>query len=148
TASEILHGDLGRQPKARPIGGYGAVNARRAGNDIAPLEQSIDCFLDFIARKRLAKFADEFAPSLAALRDCRSQRAIEFAVQEEFPVLRIEADDILWQQVGAEIRRESQDVLAPLRRAFLAANRHGANLCASHPPASKGRALYASATEI
>ena len=49
------------------------------------------------------------APSASAY--CRRQRTEELAVKKELSVLGIEAHDVGWQHIHAEIRRELQSIV-------------------------------------
>ena len=60
---QILLGHSGRQAEARPVTLHGATGRTRRWNDIAPLNQPLEGFLDLVGRKIFRQFAGEFAES-------------------------------------------------------------------------------------
>ena len=115
TVLEISLRGLRRQPEARPIGRRGASGRARCRKDIAAVEQPLQRFVDLVGRKISLQLANEFPNSSSAFAYRGRQRAIEFAVKEELPVLGIEAHDIGRQHIDGEIRRELRNVFAVLR---------------------------------
>ncbi len=116
TIFEILLRDIGWQPKARPIAGYGANGKTRCRDHIAAFHQPLDGFLDLVGRKILPERANQLRKALSALSYRGRERAIELAVKEELPVLGIEADNVGGQHIGGEIRRELQNVFTAVPR--------------------------------
>src|ERR1051326_8958034 len=68
--------------------------------------------MDFVGGKAPFQLAHELAKALRAFADRGGQRAVEFAVQKEFPVLGIEAHGVGRQHVDGEIGREPRNVFA------------------------------------
>src|ERR1700722_2419117 len=71
--------------------------------------------MDLIGRKVLLEVTNELLKAPPTLSDRIGERAIEFAVQQELPVLGIEAHDVRRQHIDAEIGRELRNGLAILR---------------------------------
>ena len=91
-----------------------AARAARGGDEIAAIDHAPERFVDRISRIGSRELAEDVAIALARA-DRRGERAIELAVEKEFPVLRVEADDVRRQHIDAEIRRELRNVLAVLQ---------------------------------
>src|SRR5215831_10254072 len=76
------------------------------------VEQSLQCFLNLVRRKIMLQFANELPTAPPSFSDCRRQRTVKFAVEEELPVLGIEADDVGRQDIDSKIRRGLRNVIA------------------------------------
>ena len=108
--------NLRGQAETCPIAGDSAVGGRRGRHDVAAVIQPLESFVDLVGRKFPLQFGDQPAQAFPGLSDRLGERDIEFAVQEEFSVLRIEAHDIGREHVDGEIRRELHNVFAGVAR--------------------------------
>src|SRR5580693_3406990 len=72
--------------------------------------------MDFVGRKILLQVANELPKAPSTLSYRGGEGTIEHAVKQELPVLGIEAHDIRWQHIDAEIRRELRNAFAIMRR--------------------------------
>ena len=68
--------------------------------------------MDFVGWKILLQVANELPKAPSTLSDRGGERTIELAVEQELPVLGIEAHDIGRQHIDGEIRRELRNVFA------------------------------------
>src|SRR5277367_6263917 len=75
--------------------------------------------MDFVGWKILLEVTNELLKAPSTLSYRVGERAIEFAVKQEFPVLGIEAHDIGWQHIHTEIRRELWNAFAIMLRKFI-----------------------------
>ena len=114
--SKIVLGDVGRQPKARPIRCRNTGGGARCSYDETAVQKTLQRFVDFIGRKIPRQQANELPKSFAALANRRNEIAIELAVKKEFAILGIEAHDIGRQQIDGEIRRQLGKVFVTVRR--------------------------------
>ncbi len=89
---EILLRESRWQAEARPIAVDGA--RRRCRDDVATLDQPLQRFLNLLGWKIPLQSGNEFLKALSAFSYCRGEGAIKLAVQKEFPVLRVQADDV------------------------------------------------------
>jgi hypothetical protein len=102
--------DLRRQAEARPKSVRGTHAAARSHDDEAAVEQSFQGLVNSIRGKILLNSADQLSKALPNA-DRRGERTIKFAMKKELPVLGIKAHHIWWQNIHAEIRRKSQNVV-------------------------------------
>src|SRR3954447_4239615 len=114
--AQVFLGDLGRQPKAGPIAGHSIGRSARCRQDVAPLDQPLERFLDFLGGKKRLEFTNEFSKAPAALCYRGGEGAIKLAVEKELPILGIQADHVRWQHIDGEIGRELRNVLAGIPR--------------------------------
>src|SRR5215469_3404271 len=76
------------------------------------VEQSLQCFPNLVRRKIMLQFANELPTAQPSFSNCRCKRTVKFSMEEELPVLRIEADDVRRQDIDSKIRRELRNVIA------------------------------------
>src|SRR5215475_504131 len=76
------------------------------------IEQSLQCLLNLVRRKIMLQFANELPTAPSSFSNGRCKRTVKFSMEEEFPVLGIEADDVRRQDIDRKIRRELRNVIA------------------------------------
>jgi hypothetical protein len=76
--------------------------------------------MDLVRGKILLQLANELPKALSTFSYRAGKRTIELPVEEELPVLGIEAHHIARQYIDGEIRRELQDIRAGVPRNALA----------------------------
>jgi hypothetical protein len=119
--------DLRRQAEARPKSVRGTHAAARSHDDEAAVEQSFQGLVNSIRGKILLNSADQLSKALPNA-DRRGERTIKFAMKKELPVLGIKAHHIWWQNIYAEIRRKSQNVVTVILEYHFRACRTGGQL--------------------
>ena len=113
------------QPQACPICGDSAARGRSRRDHITAVDKPLQRFLDLGGRKIMFEPANELSNGSSALRYRAGERAIEFTVKQEFPVLRIEAHCVGGHQIDREMRRELQNRLVSQGKAVCVTAGHG-----------------------
>jgi hypothetical protein len=72
--------------------------------------------MDFVGRKILLQVTNELLKAPSTLSYRIGERAIEFAMKQELPILGIEAHDVGWQHIDTEIRGELRNAFAIRRK--------------------------------
>src|SRR6516164_7569839 len=112
TFFEIALRSLGRKAEARPISGRRAQRSAGRRDNEAAIQEPLEGFPDLVRLKVWFQLGNDLPKAACALPYCRGQRAVKLTVKKELPVLGIEANDIAWQHIDGEIRREPQYVFA------------------------------------
>ena len=149
TTSEILLGDSRWQAEARPVAGHCAGGSGRGWDDIAALNQPLEGLFDLIGRKIPPQIASEFGKAFSTLCYGGGKRAIKLAVQEELPVLGIEAYDVGRQHIDREIRRELRNFFAGVSHdSGFAIGLHDVSTCTLPTASVRRRKAYSPTTGI
>src|SRR3954451_20845070 len=109
---QVLLGNIRGQAQAGPIARHRLSGGCRCRDDITPFYEPLEGLLNLLGRKIPAQVADELSETPSTLRDCRGERAREFAVKKELPVLRVETHHVRRQHINREVRRELRNVFA------------------------------------
>jgi hypothetical protein len=103
--------------------------------------------MDLVGWKIPFQLANQLPNALSILSYRGGERAIEFAVKQELPVLGIEAHDIGGQRIDGEIRRELRNVFAVSQRKLasgIACHEVSTRTFAAAPSSSRARVSDAS----
>ena len=124
---QILVGDFRPQTEGAPVGRRHIVGLAD-GRHEAAVDQPLKGFVDLLRRKLAPQALRDDRPGLAP-RYGRSERAVQFAVEEKLSVLGVETHDVRRQEVYGEMSGEPQNLIA-----FTLDQR--ADLFTSHHPAA------------